>query len=436
MQITILKEIYAIINYLQYNIFKALLNRNVQLLIGLFLVSAFIRILFLELYWPDTNITWDDEPDYVTLAEYIKSGQSWINAETPNTRPVLLSLIISPLLDLGTHTIRISLVLISSLIPIFVFYLSKKAFGLNKIQALLPSAVWAFYPPAIWYSGLILTESLTSLLVTITALCLINLKESSKTYFVILTGITMGCLILARSSYVYLPIFIITASICSKVLFKTKLIDIKSIVVIVVTIGIITSPIIIRNYNTIGSILPIESRLPYGLVLSNGDLSSPVIKQGGYYKLSPPMVKLSELSNLETSYSDLVEFAKSTVFNELSTNSSMIPQILVNRTFNYWGSRPDPFDPRITINDIILGIIWIPILIAFSFAVRFYRSSNFWFFMILILYSYLTTMIFWSSPRFRFPSDSLIIILASVSILKWQPSIMKFINIPNKDNND
>tara|TARA_A100001037_G_C15082293_1_gene604899 strand:- start:774 stop:1289 length:516 start_codon:yes stop_codon:yes gene_type:complete len=171
-------------------------------------------------------------------------------------------------------------------------------------------------------------------------------------------------------------------------------------------------------------------------VLSNGDLSSPVIKQGGYDKLSPAMVKLSELSNLETSYSDLVEFAKSTVFNELRTNSSMIPQILVNRTFNYWGSRPDPFDPRITINDIILGIIWIPILIAFSFAVRFYRSSNFWFFMILILYSYLTTMIFWSSPRFRFPSDSLIIILASVSILKWQPSIMKFIRIPNKYNND
>ena len=423
-------------NYIQYNIFKALLNRNVQLAISLFLVSAFIRILFLELYWPNTDITWDDEPDYVSLAEYIKSGQSWINQEAPTTRPVLLSLIISPLLDLGTHIIRISLVLISSLTPIFVFYLSKKAFGLTKIQSLLPSAIWAFYPPAIWYSGLILTESITSLLVTITALCLINIKESSRIYFVILTGITIGCLILARSSYVYLPMFIIAASICSKVLFKTSLINIKSILLIVGTVGLITSPIIIRNYNTIGSILPIESRLPYGLVVSNGDMTSPIIKQGGYDKLSPAMFKLSELNKLETSYSDLVVYAKSTVFKELRTNSSMIPQVLVNRTFNYWGSRPDPFDPRITINDIILGIIWNPILIAFLLALRFYKSSNFWIFMILILYAYLTTMIFWSSPRFRFPSDSLIIILASVSVLKLKPLIMKFGHIANSVNND
>ena len=423
-------------NYIQYNIFKALLNRNVQLAISLFLVSAFIRILFLELYWPNTDITWDDEPDYVSLAEYIKSGQSWINQEAPTTRPVLLSLIISPLLDLGTHIIRISLVLISSLTPLFVFYLSKKAFGLTKIQSLLPSAIWAFYPPAIWYSGLILTESITSLLVTITALCLINIKESSRIYFVILTGITIGCLILARSSYVYLPMFIIAASICSKVLFKTSLINIKSILLIVGTVGLITSPIIIRNYNTIGSILPIESRLPYGLVVSNGDMTSPIIKQGGYDKLSPAMFKLSELNKLETSYSDLVVYAKSTVFKELRTNSSMIPQVLVNRTFNYWGSRPDPFDPRITINDIILGIIWIPILIAFLLALRFYKSSNFWIFMILILYAYLTTMIFWSSPRFRFPSDSLIIILASVSVLKLKPLIMKFGHIANSVNND
>lgn len=436
MQITIFKEIHAIINNKQYNIIKALLNKNVQLLIALFVVSAFIRILFLELYWPNTNIAWDDEPDYLTVAEYLRSGQSWISHEAPNTRPILLSVLISPILDLGTHIIRVSLILISSLTPIFVFHLSKKAFGLTQMQSLLPAAIWVIYPPAIWYSGLILTESITSLLVTITALCLINLKESSRIYFVILTGITMGCLILARSSYVYLPMFIIAASICSKVLFNTNLINLKSLLLIVATVGIITSPIIIRNYNTIGSILPIESRLPYGLVVSNGDMTSPMIKQGGYDKLSPAMLKLSELNKLETSYSDLIVFAKSTVFKELRTNSSMIPQVLVNRTFNYWGSRPDPFDPSLTINDIILGIIWIPILIAFLLALRFYKSSKFWIFMILILYAYLTTMIFWSSPRFRFPSDSLIIILASVSVLKLSPLIMKLRPIANPDNND
>ena len=184
-----------------------------------------------------------------------------------------------------------------------------------------------------------------------------------------------------------------------------------------------------RNYNTIGSILPIESRLSYGLVLSNGDLTSEIIKQGGYDKSSSNFIRLNELNHLETSYPELNSYAISVVFEELRTNTIMIPQILTKRTLNYWGSRPDPFEPRITTNDIILGIIWIPILVLFMSALRFYRSSNFWIFLILILYSYVTTIIFWSSPRFRFPTDSLIIILASVSILRSSPLIRKFTHL-------
>ena len=107
----------------------------------------------------------------------------------------------------------------------------------------------------------------------------------------------------------------------------------------------------------------------------------------------------------------------------------MVPATLMNRTLNYWGSRPDPFDPQITANDMVLGIIWIPILILFIFALRFYKCTNIWIFMTIILYSYVTTIIFWSSPRFRFPTDSLIIILASVSILRSSPLIRKFTHL-------
>jgi len=314
--------------------------------------------------------------------------------------------------------------------------LVKKAFGFSDIQALLPSVIWIFYPPAIWYSGLILTESLTSLLVTLTVLCITIMKSSSKTYFVMLTGVVIGCLILARSSYIYLPMFLIGASVYSKLILKKNWIDIKKWLLVIVVIGVTTSPVIIRNYNTIGSILPIESRLPYGLVLSNGDLTSEIIRQGGYDKSSSNFIRLNELNHLDTSYPELNSYAISVVFEELRTNTIMIPQILTKRTLNYWGSRPDPFESRITTNDIILGIIWIPILVLFMSALRFYRSSNFWIFLILILYAYITTILFWSSPRFRFPSDSLIIILASVSLIKSGPLISKIITKFKPYNND
>ena len=412
------------------NKFKtALYNRKTLILLVVLASSIIVRMLFLEIYWADTNSAWDDEPVYIFVAEYISSGNSWISKDAPSTRPILLSVLISPLVELSNHTIRVSLVLISSFTPILIFYLSKKAFQLNDMEALIPSLIWVFYPPAIWYSGLILTESLTSLLITATTLCLLIIKDSPKNHFVILTGVLMACLILTKSSYVYLPFFILAISILCSLKSRKLLIEVKKWSLIAITIVLITSPIIIRNYNTIGSILPIETRLPYGLVLSNGDLQSDIIMKGGYDKLSPASLKLAELEQIGTSYSDLTVFAKTVVLKELTENAIMVPATLMNRTLNYWGSRPDPFDPQITTNDMILGIIWIPILIFFILALRFYKCTNIWIFMTIILYSYVTTIIFWSSPRFRFPTDCLIIILASVSILRSSPLIRKFTHL-------
>ena len=398
-----------------------MLNRNVQILIGLFLLSALIRILFLELYWPDPTIAWDDEPDYLAVASYIKSGQSWISYDAPSTRPLLLSIIISPLLDLGVHSIRILLVLISSITPICIYYLSKKAFILTRTESLIPSLVWVFYPPAIWYSSLILTETLTALLITIITLCLVTIRKYPRTSLIITVGIIFSCLTLARSSYVYLPILIIFLSIFFKVLTKTTFINIKQWIIIAATIVIITSPVIIRNYNSIGSFIPTETRLAYGLILSNGDFNSPIIQEGGYDKNSTNVLKYAQLANDNASYAAQKSFVLLAIKQELSSNGKIVPKILFERTINFWGSRPDPFDSQVTRNDIILFIIWVPILLLFVSSFRFYRSMEFWIFMSIIFYAYITTIIFWSSPRFRFPIDSLVIILATISVLRWKP---------------
>ena len=418
---TIFQETHTIINYRQYNILKILLHRHVQVLIGLFLLSALIRILFLELYWPDPAIAWDDEPDYLALASYIKSGASWISSDAPSTRPLLLSIIISPFQDLGIHSIRILLALVSSITPISIYYLSKKALMLTHSQSLIPSLVWVFYPPAIWYSGLILTESLTALLITIVALLLITIRKYSKISLIITIGISFSCLMLSRSSYVYLPILIMISSIVIKATTTNTFINIKQWIIIAATIVIITSPVIIRNYNSIGSFIPTETRLAYGLILSNGDFNSPIIQEGGYDKNSTNVLKYAQLANDNASYAAQKSFVLLAIKQELSSNGKIVPKILFERTINFWGSRPDPFDSQVTRNDIILFIVWVPILLLFVSSFRFYRSMEFWIFMSIIFYAYITTIIFWSSPRFRFPIDSLVIILATISVLRWKP---------------
>tara|TARA_B100001142_G_scaffold329136_1_gene391376 strand:+ start:2593 stop:3243 length:651 start_codon:yes stop_codon:yes gene_type:complete len=205
------------------------------------------------------------------------------------------------------------------------------------------------------------------------------------------------------------------------VLTKTTFINIKQWLAIIVAIIIITSPVIIRNYTISRSFIPTETRLAYGLILSNGDFTSPSIQEGGYDKNSTNVLYYSQLTNAGASHTLQKTFALTAIQQEIITHGEIIPKILLKRTINFWGSRPDPFDPHITKNDVILFIVWIPILLLFISSFRLYKSAEFWIFISIIFYAYITTMLFWSSPRFRFPIDSLIIILATISVLKWKP---------------
>lgn len=354
----------------------------------------------------------------------------------PHSRPVLLSLIISPFAELNPHIIRIILVFISSTTTIFVYFLSKTIFHSSKSLRIISSIIWALYPPAIWYSGLILTEALTSLLLIITALTLIKLIYTHKSFPAIYVGISLGLLILTRSSYVFLPFALVSFSILSPYVFKKPLFTLNQCLLFIFTACIVTSPIIIRNYSSVQSFLPTETRLAYGLIMSNGDFKSTSIRQGGYDKNTEAMKKYSELQQQGVSFSDLNKAAKSITIEQLRTNYNLLPEILMHRTINFWGPRPDPFDSEFTNNDIIMVIIWAPILLMFLFSFLWLRSIEFWLIIGILAYVYLTSMIFWCSPRFRFPIDSFIIILSVYSSNKLFLFLLPYFKYKQLTTND
>ena len=72
---------------MENNLKTALYNRRALILLVILASSILARMLFLEVYWPDTNSAWDDEPDYLSVAEYISSGNSCCLLYTsPSTR--------------------------------------------------------------------------------------------------------------------------------------------------------------------------------------------------------------------------------------------------------------------------------------------------------------------------------------------------------------
>tara|TARA_A100001037_G_scaffold266344_1_gene258409 strand:- start:10866 stop:12059 length:1194 start_codon:yes stop_codon:yes gene_type:complete len=391
----------------------------------LFILTVSLRLIFLETYWDNPSSLWDDEYDYVYLSKYINEGGSWISETMPNSRPPLLSIILAPIAEYDPYVMRIYLVCLSSTSTIFLFLLSKILFPRHQTIWSLPSLIWAIYPPAIWYSTLISTESLASLMVLISVFTLIKTLNTNNKTYLSLCGIAIGLLILTRSSYVFIPFFLIGLSIMSTFLFKTKILSARQMVIIFAAVILITSPIIIRNYSTNGSFLPTESRLSYGLLLSNGDFESKKILDGGYDKTTDSMRIYSAAKNDNPNHREIRNMSFDIIVTEIQSHPRSIPIILSNRIVNFWGPRPDPFDINITINDIIMFAVWIPILLCFASSVICKNDLNYKVMLIFIVYAFITTIGFWASPRFRFPVDSLIILSSILGLIRYSEMFQK-----------
>ena len=93
--------------------------------------------------------------------------------------------------------------------------------------------------------------------------------------------------------------------------------------------------------------------------------------------------------------------------------------VIGNRIKNFWSWRPDPYDERWTINDSIMLVFWVPVLIGLWISPFVVRLRGVWPVFAVAGYSFLVVLPFWSTPRFRFPIDALLAILAVWSYLSF-----------------
>ena len=152
-----------------------------------------------------------DEPEYLTIANNffvtnILSLKDYIIRRAP-----LASIVLAPFLQLfGNHEniARLANVLISSTIPPTLFFIVKTQFNYNKKESIIIALIYSLYPPAIFYSSMIQSETLAALLMLICFYHLIKFKNDNKFKNAMILGISFGLLSLTRSSNYYL-IFIL-----------------------------------------------------------------------------------------------------------------------------------------------------------------------------------------------------------------------------------
>ena len=396
-------------------------SNTARLVVALIVVSLVIRLVYL---FAETglNAAFDgDELDYHIFAESLYENGEWGTDSARATRPPVTPFLMSMVYFItgpDPSAARVMGVVISSFVP-GLLYIVGLQFTRNQRISLLGAIGFSLYPPAIFYAPLILTENMTSLLVLGALGAFLWASRKKTIAAVVITGILWAILGLNRSVYILTPFALLTIQLLLSRFQTNEWFWSPKLWIIGLGVFVLTlSPWVIRNAMVLDAFVPTTTRFGHLLLMTNGTLDHKDIKAGQY-------VKNPELFTIEVGDKNEVGIdaaKRDRALEELKTNWRKLPHPVLNRAKNFWTFRPDPYDSSLTKNDLIMFGIWVPTLALFAVG-PFVRSwKRHWPLLTFVLLAFATTLIFWGTPRFRFPVDALLILGAAagfVDLARW-----------------
>ena len=326
------------------------------------------------------------------------------------------------------------MVIISSFGAPLLFIFGKRLSG-SYLVGLFAGLYWVVYPPSIFYSTLIYSETVSAVLIIASVLCYFWVAASSTRLFpAVLTGMLWGCLALNRATFLLLPFGILFFALipCLRLSPRTKFRTSQWVITFVAFIAVLT-PWTIHTYDLYGTFMPHNTRGGWALLMSNGNLDNPMVKEGGYsreleyeFPNLDPRPNKQELDNLQR------QLAFKLIGDHLKNRPLDYFGVVVKRVRNYWSWRPDPYDHTWTRNDWIMLFFWAPVVLAAMISPALRRWREFWPLTIVVIYSFFIALPFWGTPRFRYPVDPLMVVMASWGLIFWIQWILDCARIRQK----
>jgi 4-amino-4-deoxy-L-arabinose transferase-like glycosyltransferase len=393
---------------------KIFIANPISIFTGLLLFSLLVRLIYFTFVMGGSAPLQGDEPDYHRYAESFIQGQGWQINGLLAQRPPLTSVLLLPgyfLTDANIITGRLTMILASSFGSPLLYLLMHSYLGIGLMTSLGAAMVWSLYPTSGFYSPLLLTENVSVPLLLAMAIFLLKALQTGKHKPACMAGLFLGFATMARSSFLYLPLFILFGDLVLRKWRKPSLTAIQWTWLIICFL-LILAPWTVRNYLRLNVFLPTESRLGWGLFMCNGSLGSEQIQKGNYYK---DPVKLNSIPP-DLSETERDRALQSIALREMRDHWRLLPRPILNRFINFWTFRPNPYKETYTVNDYLMASIWIPILILFALSFRYFSWRNDWPLLLTILYAVLTTLPFWGEPRFRHPIEPFIVARAVIAV--------------------
>ncbi len=182
-----------------------------RFLLLIFIASFFIRFIYVltlegELFFPD-------EESYVQLASNFLAGRGLVtDSGALVSRPPLYPLFLAGCFKIfgpSVLAIRIIHAFVGALVPLAVYYLGRRVFG--EWEGIIACCVAAFFNPFyVFYTGLVLTETIFILVIVVVMHILHSLYTERRWAKLfgrsILAGLSLAALTLMRSSFfLFLP---------------------------------------------------------------------------------------------------------------------------------------------------------------------------------------------------------------------------------------
>lgn len=381
-------------------------KRAAVLMLILFAVAFALRVAFLLLVTGPHAPLNGDEPSYHGIAISFLNGDGWQWHGAKSYRAPLISLhlaVLYSLAGISTAAARwCQVVLASAAVPL-LFWVSGRVLRYPRPAPFLAGLALALYPPAIYYSGQLVTENMALVLTILFIWSFHSAAGSERLLPALLCGAWAGLMVLNRSSFALFPFFLygfqLSVAWRSPVRWERM-----QWIVGLVAFAAVMAPWTVRNYFVHGVFMPTTSQGAFYLGVTNGSLWHPFVQKGAYHK-NPELYAQVE-GQPEAKWGSIgTKFALS----NLPGNLQFLPRTLLNRAKNYWTFRPDPYEDAWTRNDIIMLVFWMPIFLFFVLSFGFVDWRRDWPGLSLIAYLFFITLMFWGTPRFRFPVDMLII---------------------------
>lgn len=350
---------------------------------------------------PSSIVPHDDAADYDALGWNLAQGKGYtLDGHTPTAkRPPGYPALIALIYLVSSHnysSVRLVQIILNVANCLLVFWIARDAY--TERVGIIAAYLFAVYPAFIFYTGLLLSETLTTHFLLLTTLLLRNALKKDSKFLSGISGVFLGFCTLCRPTTILYPFFLNAGLLIWKKTRQLFVLGLTFAAAMVLTI----TPWIVRNYASFGRFIPVSALSGYSLLL--GTMPRDLSHEDGLledpHMVDPAMDNKALQQGIQNIISDPIHYLL------------LVPQKLVF----FWLPEGLSVVGGINTPQGVLLIFLQLIILAFALAGgrQIVEPNEALVFFSLILYYASVHMVLLSTPRFNLPVMPYVLILGSV----------------------